>query len=142
MKNMKIPITGGCVCGEVRFECTVAPTLMFNCHCRDCQRVSGGPYAPVVVFSRDAFKLTRGELKRYATTRLSGKPNWRGLCPNCGSTLTDGENAERNIIGVIATSLDDPSWFKPTMDIFVGDAQPWDIMDPQLPKHQEYAPRK
>jgi len=139
---MKIPITGGCVCGEVRFECTVVPTMMFNCHCRDCQRVSGGPYAPVLVFPLVAFKITKGELKRYATTRLSGKPNWRGFCANCGSTLTDGENAERNTIGVIATSLNDPSWFKPAMDIFVCDAQPWDIMDPQLPKYQEYAPRK
>jgi hypothetical protein len=142
MNAMKIPFTGGCVCGEVRYECTAAPTMMFNCHCRDCQQTSGGPYAPVVALPLAAFKITKGSLKRYATTRLSGKPNWRGFCANCGSTLTDGENAERNIIGVIAVSLDDPSWFKPTMDLFVCDTQPWHILDPQLPKYQEYAPRK
>lgn len=142
MDAMKIPFTGGCVCGEVRYECTAAPLRMFNCHCRDCQKVSGGPYAPVVLVPLDTFKVTKGTLKRYATTRLSGKPNWRGFCPNCGCTLTDGENAERNIVGVIAVSLDDPSWFKPAFDIFVCDAQPWNIMDPQTPKFQEYAPRK
>ncbi len=36
--------------------------------------------------------------------------------------------------GVMAGSLDDPSLFKPTMDIFTDSAQPWDHMDPDLPK--------
>jgi hypothetical protein len=38
---MKLPITGGCVCGAIRYECTAEPLMMGNCHCRDSQRVSG-----------------------------------------------------------------------------------------------------
>ena len=37
-RDMKIPFTGGCACGAIRYECTVEPTSMFKCHCRDCQR--------------------------------------------------------------------------------------------------------
>jgi len=39
---------------------------------------------------------------------------------------------------VLASSLDDPSLFKPQMDIFVSDAQPWDQMDPSIPKFKQY----
>ena len=65
----------------------------------------------------------------------------RGFCAKCGSRLTGAENPDYGIIGITASSLDDPSWFQPTMDIFVGDAQQWDLMEPDLPKHQEYMPR-
>ncbi|MGO8700460.1 MAG: GFA family protein [Limisphaerales bacterium] len=63
------------------------------------------------------------------------------MCPHCGSRLTVGEDARRKIIGLTASSLDDPSGFKPVMDIFVRDAQPWDIMDAALPKYTQYMPR-
>jgi hypothetical protein len=138
---MKLPITGGCVCGAVRYECAAAPLLMLKCHCRDCQQVSGGPYVPAVVFPIRAFKITQGALQHYATPSLAGGHNLRGFCAQCGSRLTGAENPEKGIIGVVASSLDDPSLFKSQMDIFVCDAQSWDLMDPALPKHQQYMPR-
>ncbi|PYK62656.1 MAG: aldehyde-activating protein, partial [Verrucomicrobia bacterium] len=45
---MPTKFTGGCTCGAIRYECTAEPIVMFNCHCRDCQRGSGGPYTGVV----------------------------------------------------------------------------------------------
>ncbi|HEU0005684.1 MAG TPA: aldehyde-activating protein, partial [Terriglobia bacterium] len=46
---MKIPFTGGCVCGAVRYECSAEPIMMFKCHCRDCQRVTGGGFVAGLV---------------------------------------------------------------------------------------------
>jgi hypothetical protein len=138
---MKYPFTGGCVCGEVRYECGSPPLKMLNCHRRDCQQLSGGPNAPVVVASLQTFTVTKGALERFAITRLNGRQNLRGFCAKCGSRLTVGEDPERGIIGVMACSLDDPSWYKPEMDIFVGKAQVWHTMNPDLPKHQQYPPR-
>lgn len=138
---MNIPFTGGCVCGEVRYECDSLPLKMFNCHCRDCQRVGGGSYAPIIVVPLMSAKFARGAIQRYATTRMNGRPNVRGFCAKCGSRLTVGEDVERNILGLLASSLDDPAWFKPAMDIFVCDSQPWDMVDAHLPKHQQYMPR-
>ena len=34
--------TGGCRCGAIRYEVTVAPVASVACHCRDCQYVSSG----------------------------------------------------------------------------------------------------
>ncbi|KIN79609.1 Glutathione-dependent formaldehyde-activating GFA [Sulfitobacter mediterraneus KCTC 32188] len=35
---------------------------------------------------------------------------------------------------LFAGSLDDPSWYTPSRDIYVSSAQPWDKMDTNLPK--------
>jgi hypothetical protein len=138
---MNLPITGGCLCGTIRYECTAEPLRMLKCHCRDCQQLSGGPYLPVVVVPLSAFRITKGELKYFPTPSVLGRPNQRGFCANCGSRLTGAENPKRDYIGITASSLDDPSLFQPTMDIFVADAQPWDLLDPASPKHPQYMPR-
>lgn len=138
---MNLPFSGGCLCGGIRYQCYARPLRMHNCHCRDCQRVSGGPCLPVLVVARTAFRVTAGALRHFVTTRMSGRRNLRGFCPRCGSTLTAGEDPERNCIGLAASSVDDPGWFQPRMNIFLCDAQPWAALDALLPGHQHYAPR-
>jgi hypothetical protein len=76
------------------------------------------------------------------TQNLAGDQHKRGFCAECGSRLTGGENPEGTAenVGINVTSLDDPSWFRPQMDIFTSEAQPWDEMNPALPKFKEYPP--
>ncbi len=138
---MKTPFTGGCACGAVRYECGSRPLSMHNCHCRDCQRTTGAAYAPVLVVPLSSLRMA-GTLQHHATTRLSGRPNLRGFCANCGSPVTVGEDPGRDRIGLMAGSLDGPGAFKPAMNIFICDTQPWEIPDPALPGHEEYMPRR
>lgn len=63
----------------------------------------------------------------------------RGFCRECGSPvviqhrrITPGPE----VVILHAASLDDPSWFCPTMDIYTSRAQPWDFMNPALPKFE------
>lgn len=140
---MKLPFTGGCVCGAVRYEVSAAPLMMFKCHCRDCQHVTGGGFVPGLLVPRAAFRLTKGELKYHHTPSLAGGRHKRGFCAECGSRITGGEFDQRpgNSIGLMAGSLDDPGWFQAQCDIFVADAQPWDQMDSTLPKFAQYPPQ-
>lgn len=138
---MKLPITGGCVCGAIRYESTAEPMLMVKCHCRDCQRVTGGPYVPAVIFPLRAFRVTQGEVQHFATDSAGGGHNLRGFCPKCGSRLTGAEDERRGIIGVVASSLDDPSIFVPAFEMFVADAQSWDLMDAGTKKFAASFPR-
>jgi hypothetical protein len=142
MSKMQIPFTGGCSCGAIRYEVTAEPIMMFKCHCRDCQRVTGSGFAPAILVSPKAFRLMRGQLRYHFTSSASGGKHKRGFCPECGSRITGGESDEQltGFVGVTAGSLDDPSLFKPQMDIFVSDAQPWDQMDPTIPKFEQYSP--
>jgi hypothetical protein len=61
---MTTPLTGGCACGAVRYECATESVMAFNCHCRDCQRATGGAYVPAVVVPRDALRVT-GEVRYF-----------------------------------------------------------------------------
>ena len=116
---------------------------MLNCHCRDCQQISGGPYAAIVIVPAKAFRLTQGNLKYHFTQKARGGLHKRGFCPDCGSRISGAEtDGPSEIVGILASSLDEPGWFQPTMDIFTSQAQPWNRMDPNLPKHTEYPPRK
>ena len=129
---MKTPVTGGCACGALRYEIKTEPVMMLKCHCRDCQHVTGSGYAPAFLVPADALRVTHGQLRYNLTPSLRRGRHKRGFCPECGSRITGGEfeKGDSPFVGVLASSLDDPSLFKPQMDIFVSDAQPWDQMDP------------
>ena len=61
---------------------------MLNCHCRDCQRSSGGPFSSFVVVPTEAFKLTKGELRFHASPSEMGGMTRRGFCAECGSPVS------------------------------------------------------
>src|SRR4051812_44282460 len=70
---------GGCVCGAIRYECTAEPIMMFNCHCRDCQRTTGSAFTPVVYVPAKGFKITKGSPRYYSTTSEMLGHNKRGF---------------------------------------------------------------
>jgi hypothetical protein len=131
--------TGGCMCGAVRYELDAAPIFMGNCHCRDCQRANGAAYNPAIGVPRSAMKVA-GDVKYYESKTDSGNMTRRAFCPNCGSRLFSDPPFASDLMVIVASSLDDPSIFKPAMDIFTSSAQPWDNMDPSLPKFPKMPP--
>ena len=139
---MTVPFTGGCACGAVRYDCTAEPIMMLKCHWRDCQHITAGGFAAAVLLPAEAFRLTKGELTYHFTPSLFGGKHKRGSCANCGSRITGAEKQDESsqFIGILAGSLDDPNWFRPQMDLFTSDAQPWDQMDPAIPKYETYPP--
>ena len=137
--EMTLPFSGGCVCGAIRYQCAAEPIMMGKCHCRDCQRISGGAFVPFLIVPANVFRVTQGKLSYHFTESLRGGKHKRSFCAECGSRLTGAElETPSPMTGVVAGSLDDPTWFRPQMDIFTEDAQPWDEMDPALPKFERY----
>ncbi|HEV8718039.1 MAG TPA: GFA family protein [Candidatus Binatia bacterium] len=136
---MAAPFTGGCMCGAVRYECSTEPVMTANCHCRDCQRATGGAYASVFFVPRNAVKIT-GEVKYYDVKGESGNILSRGFCPTCGSRLFGKPAVMPDLMGIMAGSLDDPSSHRPAMDIYTTSAQPWDYLNPELPKFPKSPP--
>ena len=126
-------LSGGCACGAIRYETDADPVLMLNCHCSDCQKASGSAYAAIVAVPKPAVRLT-GEPRYYKIVGTSGKAIERGFCPNCGSQVTVKLERFPDVLGLQAGSLDDPSRYKPTMDVFTESAQPWDHMHPDTQK--------
>jgi hypothetical protein len=127
--------SGRCVCGSVRFECSAEPRRMFNCHCTDCQRATGSGYAPVLVFSRDAVKLT-GDIKYYSWTSERGTVLERGFCPTCGNPVFVVASDPAFCV-VYAPSLDDPKLYRPEDQRWTRSAQPWDKFDQTIPCYEK-----
>jgi hypothetical protein len=134
--------TGGCLCGAVRYESIGDPSFSLHCHCRDCQRSSGTAYVAAMRVPAEGFRITRGSPKRYVSQSDAGNAVARYFCGDCGSPLYIQVSARPNIVGLRVGTLDDPSGFRPEADIFVKSAQPWDHMDPALPKYPTYPPGK
>ena len=130
---MKLPITGACLCGTVKYEIHAESVGAGNCHCRTCQRAAGAAYMPAFFVPYDSLKIT-GKYKEYASISESGNTIHRGFCPNCGTTLFGRNSVTKEFRPVNAATLDDPSIYHPNMDFWVSDAQPWDTMNPDLTK--------
>ena len=130
---------GGCLCGQVRCECTAEPLFMGNCHCRDCQKASRSAYGTDIGLPAAALKIT-GTVKSYDSKAASGNTLSRGFCPECGASLFAKTSALPDLAMISAGSLDDPSLYQPTLDIFTASAQPWDYMNPALAKFPKMPP--
>ncbi|MGC4096420.1 MAG: GFA family protein [Nitrospira sp.] len=135
---MTTPMLGGCACGAIRYKTTAEPILMLHCHCRDCQRASGGPFSAFVLVPTEAFTLVQGSLRFHASPSEAGGQTHRGFCLECGSPVQVMTDSQPGIVAIRAASLDDPSWFNPQMNVWASDAHPWDHINPALPKFEKY----
>jgi hypothetical protein len=140
MTTKNTPFSGGCACGSIRYESAAEPIVMLHCHCRDCQRSSGGPFSSFIVLPSEAFKLLQGSLRFYGSPSEMGGKTRRGFCPECGSPIVVKPESLPQLVAIRAASLDDPSWFNPQVDVWTSDAHPWDEMNPKLPKFDKYPP--
>lgn len=117
-------ITGGCLCGKVRYSADVEPEFVGVCHCHNCQKETGSAFAIVIGLPKSALSV-QGDLKTFKDTGDSGKAMFRRFCPNCGSTVVDQGEIMPDTVMIQVGTLDDPSWVKPAMEIYCDSAQPW-----------------
>ena len=90
---MKLPLTGGCVCGSVRYEVTAEPISVYACHCTDCQRITSSAFSIGVVVPDEAFRLT-GNDPRSAPggVTAAGRVKSRLVCSDCGTWMFGTES--------------------------------------------------
>jgi hypothetical protein len=125
---MKLPLTGGCQCGAVRYAIAAEPITVYACHCHDCQRQTGAAFALSMVVPRDAIRITAGRAREWlrpGTAAASGTPTLCLFCGECGARLYNLPERNRQIAVVKPGTLDDTSWLVAVGHIFTASAQPW-----------------
>jgi len=115
-------LSGGSPCGAIQYESSCARAVLLGGHCRDRQQASGSAYAAIVVVPKAAVQI-RGEPRYHKVVGRAGKAIERGFCPNCGSQVTVKSERLPDILGLQAGSLDDPSIYRPAMNVFTASAQ-------------------
>jgi hypothetical protein len=126
-------ITGGCLCGAVRYTADADPTSVTICHCTDCQKFTGAAFAALVLVTKDALTLS-GTLKTFSSIGGSGNPILRHFCPECGSSIAEEPGARPGVLVLNVGTFDDPAVAIPGREIFRDDALPWVHIDGDLPR--------
>jgi len=109
--NNPSPRSGGCQCGAIRYKVAGALGRATICHCRMCQKATGGFFGALVSVRQDELTWTRGQPKRFESSNLSQ----RGFCPDCGTPLTFEWSGKW--IDLYITTFDEPGGIVPVMQL-------------------------
>jgi GNAT superfamily N-acetyltransferase len=123
-------VTGGCLCGAVRYAASGQPREVSHCHCSMCRRAAGAPLVTWATFPVDAFRWTAGP----AASWRSSPPATRSFCGTCGTALTFVTIDEPTWIDVTVASMDQAAEMWPHDHIWTGDRLPWLVLDDDLPR--------
>jgi len=128
---MTATLTGGCLCGAVRYTATAAPLAVRMCYCRDCQYISAGSPSVNMMLPTAAVTFT-GETREYVSTADSGNVMHRRFCPACGTPISNQAEARPQFVIVRVGTLDEPNAVAPDTAIWVESAPRWACIDPSL----------
>ena len=132
-------ITGGCLCGAVRYESRAEPITARMCWCRFCQYIAAGNAAVSACFLTARMKIS-GETRDYESVADSGNTMHRRFCPTCGVHVFSEAEARPHLIFVRAGTLDDPNMAKPAATIWTAKAPTWACIDTSLPAFEGQPP--
>lgn len=132
-------MTGGCLCGKVRYTVDAAALFQVACHCTNCQKQSGSAFSVNLGVRKAALALT-GTLKTFTDHGDSGNPVLRRFCPKCGSPILSEIAADAGIAILKAGTLDDTSAVKPQRHIFCVSRQGWVALPGDVPAHDRGTP--
>jgi hypothetical protein len=133
-------LEGGCYCGKVRYVAEGEPMRKGQCHCRECQFITGGAPNMFVVMPSAGFAYTKGAPKQFTRGDLEN-PVTREFCPDCGTHMATRPPG-RPVIVVKVGTLDDPKLYGgPQMAIFTIDKQPFHQIPDGLPAFERMPQR-
>ena len=127
---------GGCLCGQVRWRAAALPLNVRVCHCRLCQKATGGPFFARAMFPPDAFTRS-GETTSWPTSERIQ----RLCCARCGVPMFATPNDPPPRIAVSIASCDDRHALKPTVHIWVSEKLDWLCIDDGLPQFEQGFPK-
>jgi hypothetical protein len=133
------PLTGGCLCGGVRFEITAPLESASYCHCTRCQRRTGAGASANARAARGSVRVVRGEdlLRAYSPGDGADKV----FCSACGGHVFSQDPADPERKGVRLGAIDGDPGIRPSFHQYVAYAAPWEPMpDDGLPRFPERRP--
>jgi hypothetical protein len=127
------PLTGGCLCGAVRFELTEPPLSAVYCHCTRCQRRTGTAASPSARVAPSSFRLLQGADALGAWRPLDGFA--KVFCRRCGAALWSEDPDDPEVKGIRLGAFDGDPGVRPSARQFTDFAAVWEpLPDDGLPR--------
>jgi len=123
--KVPLPQSGGCHCGALRYALSAAPLTIYNCHCANCQKITGSAFTVAATIPAVAFQFTKGAPKMIEWLSDAGNSRFGLFCKECGSRIVNGQTPSIGFLSLRAGTLDDTSWVEPVGDIWTKSAQKW-----------------
>ncbi len=133
------PLTGGCLCGSVRFEVSEPPLYAAYCHCTRCQRRTGTAWSCSARVVPGSLRILAGE----ELVRCWAPPDgfWKCFCSSCGGQLWSRDPDDPQILSVRMGAFDGDPGVRGSYRHFVAYAAEWEpIPDDGLPRYPERKP--
>ncbi len=130
---MSTKLEGGCYCGAVRYTAEGEPLFKGQCHCRECQYISGGAPNMVMGVPEAGFAYTKSSPKAFRRSDLEN-PVTREFCPECGTHLLSRAGGLPGAVMLKVGTFDEPAVFGgPQMAIYLVDKQPFHHVPEGIP---------
>lgn len=136
MSETNTQLTGGCMCGAIRFQVTGAPDRVLNCHCESCRGHTGAPMATLAVLKASQVQFSGKARKAYQ----SAPGVERAFCPDCGTSLTWETvfGDEGALCAIHISAFDEPDALPPTGHSFYCERIDWFDSVDRLPRHEGF----
>ena len=126
-------LTGGCLCGAVRYEFEGEPGIAGWCHCKMCQRSSGAPAQTYVLLPLSGFRYVADEPALYR----SSENGERRFCATCGGQIEFRDRRDPDAVSLNSGTLDDPALTPPDRHIWTSSEVSWFGDAPRLRRFAE-----
>jgi len=126
-------VTGGCLCGAVRFEVAGPFLRAGHCHCSRCRKHSGAAVGTQARVRREHFRLLLGADR--VRVFQPGEGAVKAFCDTCGSSLFGGSWPDGEEVSIRMGSFDGDPGIRPQYHTFVDSRAPWDEITDLLPRH-------
>lgn len=128
-------ITGGCLCGGVRYEYDGEITEISMCHCSMCRKAQGSAYVAISPVETARLRITRGQelLKEYRAVPHKA----RVFCANCGSPLYSARDDLPGVRRLRLGTVETPFTCRNAYHIHVASKAAWETIADGLPQYAE-----
>ena len=133
-------ITGGCLCGAIRYEIDGEPFRIANCHCDDCRKATGSAYATNLFFKEEQIKILQGTPKKFEHLADSHNTMIKEFCSDCGSQVFGSGAIRPGVKNIKVGSIDDARFVKPQVNLYTAHALSCSYIDDEIDNFQGMPP--
>ena len=131
---MAVSLSGTCLCGEIKFSGKTEINRIANCHCLDCQKITGAPFATIVFVSEKEINIV-GSTSVYKHRSDSGSKLEKHFCKKCGSQMFSFNSKRVGLIGLRAGSINEKKLVEPQVNVFLERKIPSTHINSSLPSY-------